>query len=176
MINDYSIQRDRHSNAHIYSDNLQLPHTLSWRLCEIRQPPTCLCTTSQFLSNTTIDTFQESHVGWHLATTWGKYHRQIIQDRQDYTYLRHGHHDHHDSRCHGHHAHHGHLDRQDRQNWHLNLTFQVTCGWQLSQFLRCFLRLGIKHLSKHRQFKWYRVIQLSFKMEINLESSALMTM
>ena len=26
---------------------------------------------------------------------------------------------------------------QDRQNWHLNLTFQVTCGLQLSQLLRC---------------------------------------
>ena len=24
---------------------------------------------------------------------------------------------------------------RDRQNWHLNLTFQVTCFWQLSQFL-----------------------------------------
>ena len=32
------------------------------------------------------------------------------------------------------------LDRtgQDRQNWHLNLTFQVTWDWKLSQFLRCF--------------------------------------
>ena len=29
---------------------------------------------------------------------------------------------------------------QDRagQICHLNLTFQVTCDWQLSQFLRCF--------------------------------------
>ena len=27
---------------------------------------------------------------------------------------------------------------QDRTNWHLNLTFQVTCDWQLLQFLRCF--------------------------------------
>ena len=28
---------------------------------------------------------------------------------------------------------------QDRtgQNRHVNLTFQVTCDWQLSQFLRC---------------------------------------
>ena len=25
------------------------------------------------------------------------------------------------------------------QNCHLNLTFLVTCDWQLSQFLRCFL-------------------------------------
>ena len=36
-------------------------------------------------------------------------------------------------------------DRQDRQNWHywhLNLTFQVTCDWQLSQFLWCFLLAG----------------------------------
>ena len=32
-------------------------------------------------------------------------------------------------------------EKQDRQNWHfwhLNLTFQVTCEWQLSIFLRCF--------------------------------------
>ena len=27
---------------------------------------------------------------------------------------------------------------QDRTIWHLNLNFQVTCDWQLSQFLRCF--------------------------------------
>ena len=30
-------------------------------------------------------------------------------------------------------------DRQDRQILHLNLTFQVTCVGQLSQFLRCFV-------------------------------------
>ena len=30
---------------------------------------------------------------------------------------------------------------QDRQNWHLNLTFQVTCVWQLSQFLRYFISI-----------------------------------
>ena len=28
-------------------------------------------------------------------------------------------------------------ERQDRRIWHLNLTFQVTCVGQLSQFLRC---------------------------------------
>ena len=28
-------------------------------------------------------------------------------------------------------------DRPDRQDRHLNLSFQVTCDWQLSQFLRC---------------------------------------
>ena len=33
--------------------------------------------------------------------------------------------------------------REDRtgQNWHLNLTFQVTCDLQLSQFLRLFFKL-----------------------------------
>ena len=29
-------------------------------------------------------------------------------------------------------------ERQDRQDRHVNLTFQVTCVLQLSQFLRCF--------------------------------------
>ena len=57
---------------------------------------------------------------------------------------RHGclcHHGHHDHYCH--YGRHGHQDRQvredtqDRQIWHLNLTFQVTCDWQLSQILRC---------------------------------------
>ena len=42
----------------------------------------------------------------------------------------------------GHHGHYCHYDQvrtgQDRQNWHLNLTVQVTCLGQLSQFLRCF--------------------------------------
>ena len=28
-------------------------------------------------------------------------------------------------------------------SWHLNLTFQVTCDWQLSQFLRFFIELNI---------------------------------
>ena len=53
---------------------------------------------------------------------------------------------HHGWDCHhlqdGHHlkdGHHGRDERQDRQTWHLNLTFQVTCKGQLSQFLRCFI-------------------------------------
>ena len=46
---------------------------------------------------------------------------------------------------HARHGHHCHRDRQenqeiqDRQIWHLNLTIQVTCVGQLSQFLRCFI-------------------------------------
>ena len=28
------------------------------------------------------------------------------------------------------------------QNCHLNLTFQVNCEWQLSQFLRCFIDMA----------------------------------
>ena len=41
--------------ARIWSDNLQLPYTLCstqaiWRLYEIRQPPTSLRTTSNFLT------------------------------------------------------------------------------------------------------------------------------
>ena len=57
----------------------------SWRLYEIRQPPTCLCTTyncliqppthlsitSNFLTNTTIETFHACHLGTNLATTSG---------------------------------------------------------------------------------------------------------
>ena len=40
-------------------------------------------------------------------------------------------------------------DRQDRQNshyWHLNLTFQATCDWQLSQFFRRF--------SSYSRYSW----------------------
>ena len=42
---------------------------------------------------------------------------------------------------------HGGHGGQDRtgQNWHLNLIFQVTCDWQLSQFLRCFI-MSVKDL------------------------------
>ena len=32
-------------------------------------------------------------------------------------------------------------DRQDKQDRHVDLTFQVTCVWQLSKFLRCLLKL-----------------------------------
>ena len=39
------------------------------------------------------------------------------------------------------HGDHGvHVHGQDRQNCHLNLTFQVTCEGQLSQFLRCLFK------------------------------------
>ena len=31
-------------------------------------------------------------------------------------------------------------DGRDGQNWHLNLTFQVTCEGQLSQFLQCLIQ------------------------------------
>ena len=42
---------------------------------------------------------------------------------------------------------------QDRtgRNWHLNLTFQVTCDWQFSQFLRCFIHLFFRR-RKERTF------------------------
>ena len=39
----------------------------SRRLYEISQPQICLCTTSNFLTNTTIGTFQAGHLGRHLA-------------------------------------------------------------------------------------------------------------
>ena len=35
-------------------------------------------------------------------------------------------------------GHGGHGQDRTGQNCHLNLTFQVTCDWQLLQFLRCF--------------------------------------
>ena len=63
---------------------------------------------------------------------------------------------------HARHGHHGHQDRQDnqdnqdtrdkqdrqeRQIWHLNLTFQVTCQGQLSQFLQCFIH-GLEWINR----------------------------
>ena len=52
-----AVQRDRRGNAHtsghISCNFLKLA---SWRLYEIRQPPICLCSTSNFFSNTTIET------------------------------------------------------------------------------------------------------------------------
>ena len=46
-------------------------------------------------------------------------------------------------------------ERQDRQILHLNLTFQVTCVGQLSQFLRCFLQC---HLFPISSFDLLRVV------------------
>ena len=100
----------------------------SWRLYEIRPPPTCMCTTSNFLTNTTIETF---HFGRHRATTpRDKYHKQVRQDRDDRQ---------------------GRGDRQDKQakyDWHLNLTFQDTCLGQLSQFLWFFVCFVLLERSK----------------------------
>ena len=52
---------------------------------------------------------------------------------------------------------------QDRtgQNRHVNLTFQVTCDWQLSQFLRCFLFL-VSQQSKSKANKLLREVFTSF--------------
>ena len=47
----------------------------SWRWYEIRQSPTCLCTTFNFLTKTTIETFQAGHLGRHLTTTSGEKYR-----------------------------------------------------------------------------------------------------
>ena len=45
----------------------------SWRLYEIRQPPIFLCTTSNFLINTTIETFHAGHLGGRaLGALWGQ--------------------------------------------------------------------------------------------------------
>ena len=43
--------------------------------------------------------------------------------------------------------------RTNRQTGHLNLTFQVTCVGQLSQFLRCFAGGGI-HLMYQFTIDW----------------------
>ena len=41
------------------------------------QPPTCFYTTSKFLTNATIETFQAGHLGRHLATSFGvMYHKK----------------------------------------------------------------------------------------------------
>ena len=59
----------------------------SWRLYEIRQSPTCLCTTFNFLTKTTIATFPAGHLGRHLTTTSGeKYHKRVRQDKENRTY------------------------------------------------------------------------------------------
>ena len=42
--------------------NLQFSNTKSWRLCEIGQHPTYLCTASNLHTNTTTETFK--HVIW----------------------------------------------------------------------------------------------------------------
>ena len=80
-----------------------------WRLYKIRQPLTCLCTTSNFLTNTPIETFQAGHLGRPLATTSrGKYQRQVRQGRDERQDRRDG------------------RDRQDtkeKHDLHINLTF-----------------------------------------------------
>ena len=58
-------KRSTRQCAPIWSDNLQLP---CWRFYEIRQPPNFLCTTFNFLTNTTFETLQADHMGRHLAT------------------------------------------------------------------------------------------------------------
>ena len=44
---------------------------------------------------------------------------------------------------------------------HLNLTYQVTCDWQLSQFLRCFvikpLPIGLCNVVFVRQFEVFNL-------------------
>ena len=52
----------------------------SWGLYEIRRPSTCLCITSNLLTNTTIaETFQEGLFG----DTFGKYLQSETHVRQD---------------------------------------------------------------------------------------------
>ena len=60
-------QRDRRSNAHTSGHiSCNFLKQASWRLYKIRQPLICLCTTSNFFSNTTIETL---HVFKHVI--WG---------------------------------------------------------------------------------------------------------
>ena len=64
-----------------------------WRLYEIRQPPNCLCTTSNFHRNTIIETFKHclvGHLGRYLATICGancqrQVNRTEKRDRTDRT-------------------------------------------------------------------------------------------
>ena len=61
-------QRDRRGNAHNSGHiSCNFLKQASWRLYEIRQPLICLCTTSNFFSNTTIETL---HVFKHVI--WGQ--------------------------------------------------------------------------------------------------------
>ena len=85
--------------------------------------------------------------------------------------------------CHGYdyhcsHGHHGHRDRQenqeiqDRQIWHLNLTFQVTCGGHLSQILRCFIQglvwITRSNWEEREQLRnWSRLKYILIKKEAN---------
>ena len=61
-------QRDRRGNAHTSGHiSCNFLKQASWRLYKIRQPLICLCTTSNFFSNTTIETL---HVFKHVI--WGQ--------------------------------------------------------------------------------------------------------
>ena len=88
--------------------------------------------------------------------------------------IRHGCHGY-DYHCsHARHGHHGHRDRQenqeiqDRQIWHLNLTFQVTCKGQLSQFLQCFIH-GMKWNTRSNLEERERLSNWSFVGTIKLK-------
>ena len=100
------INATMHISCQINSNFLAQPR---WRLYKIRQPLTCLCTTSNFLTNTPIETFQAGHLGRPLATiSRGKYQRQVRQGRDERQDRRDG------------------RDRQDtkeKHDLHLNLTF-----------------------------------------------------
>ena len=79
---------------------------------------------------------------------------------------------------HARHGHHGHRDRQenqeiqDRQIWHLNLTFQVTCGGHLLQILRCFIQglvwITRSNWEEREQLRnWSRLKYILIKKEAN---------
>ena len=82
--------KSRRQCAGIWSDSLQLPWYSGCRLYDFRQLPTCLFTTSNFLTKTAIKTL--GHLGRNLATTYGE-KCQVRQDgqygqfRQDRQYI-----------------------------------------------------------------------------------------
>ena len=122
-----SIESDWRSNARasgqITSNFLT---QASWRLCEIRQPPTCLRTTSNVVTNTIVIemvimvvmiimvVMVLSGTSWSTWSPWSSW--SSGQTGQP-----------------GHTEQRGETSREDRQIWHLNLIFEVTCEWQLLQ-------------------------------------------
>ena len=118
----------------------------SWRLYEIRQPPTSL---QMRWSSWLIWPSWSSWSLWLPRSSWSPMSSWLTG-----LHGRHGHHARHGYDYHCSHACHGHQDRQEnqdnqdkrerqdikgRQIWHLNLTFQITCVGQLSQFFRCLV-------------------------------------
>ena len=128
--------------AVLYLHRLGICH--KWHLCKIFLSSGkifLLLSTSNFLTNTTITTFQAGHLGKHLATNSGeKCHRTSqgdveISSRQSSREEIGGT---------GPTGRTGHTGQTGQTKKFIGIkTFQDTCVGQLSQFLRCLLRSPI---------------------------------